>query len=99
MPFVSRKVFARRSLASEIPNWIYITGIFIAAMVFAAGHLPATKVIFGLSTPIVIRCFLLNGVGGLVFGYFYWEKGFTMAIASHITVHLFRIFIFMPLFF
>ena len=97
--FILHKMFARRSSASEIPNWIYITGIFIAAMVFAAGHLPATKVIFGLSTPIVIRCFLLNGVGGLIFGYFYWKKGFTMAIASHMTVHLSRIFIFMPLFF
>jgi hypothetical protein len=68
-------------------------------MAFAAGHLPYTKVIFGLSIPIIIRSFLLNGLGGLVFGYYYWKKGFTMAIASHITVHLFRIFIFMPLFF
>lgn len=97
--FILKKVFTRRDSALDIPDWIYNTAIFIAAMAFAVGHLPATITVLGLSTPIIIRCFLLNGLGGLIFGYFYWKKGFAMAIASHITVHLFRIFIFMPLFF
>lgn len=97
--FILYKIFARKSSTSDIPGWIYIAAIFIAAMLFAAGHLPATKTIFGLTTPIVIRCFLLNGLGGMIFGYYYWKKGLTMAIASHMAVHLFRLFIFMPLFY
>ncbi len=97
--FILYKVFAGSKPAAEIPVWIYFAAIFIAATIFAAGHLPATKIAYGLSTPIILRSFLLNGMGGLVFGYFYWKDGLTMAMVSHATVHLFRLFIFMPLFF
>jgi len=60
----------RRSKDSAISNWIYITAIFLSAILFAAGHLPATAQLLGLSTPILIRAFVLNGIAGLGFGYF-----------------------------
>lgn len=93
------KLIARSKNNSAIPSWIYITAIFIAAILFAAGHLPATKQLLGLSTPILIRAFLLNGIGGIGFGYLYWKKGLSYAICAHILTHIFNQIIFMPIFF
>lgn len=93
------KLFAKSKDSSAIPNWIYITSIFLAAIMFAAGHLPATAQLLGLSTPILIRCFLLNGVGGIGFGYLYWKKGLSYAICAHMLTHVFNQFIFMQIFF
>ncbi|MGH4141161.1 CPBP family intramembrane glutamic endopeptidase [Clostridium sp.] len=93
------KLFAKSKDKLDIPNWIYITGIFLAAILFAAGHLPATARLLGLSTPILIRNFLLNGVGGIGFGYLYWKKGLAYAICAHILTHIFIQIIFMQIFF
>ncbi len=45
-------------------NGIYIAGIVIAALIFAAGHLPATAQMLGLSPLSVIRTLLLNFFAG-----------------------------------
>jgi membrane protease YdiL (CAAX protease family) len=31
----------------------------------------------------VLRAIVLNGIGGLVFGWLYWKKGLEYAIAAH----------------
>jgi membrane protease YdiL (CAAX protease family) len=97
--FILWKLFARSKDSLVIPNWIYITSIFITAILFAAGHLPATAQILGLSTPIIIRSFLLNGVAGIGYGYLYWKKGFSYAICAHMLTHIFNQIILMPMFF
>lgn len=93
------KLFAKSKDKSIIPNWIYITAIFLSAILFAAGHLPATAKLLGLSTPILIRAFLLNGVAGVGFGYLYWKKGLSYAICAHMLTHIFSQILFMPMLF
>ena len=94
-----KKLFVKSNPNVAIPAWMYIISIFLAALLFAAGHLPATAQLFGLSAPIVTRAFVLNGVAGLGFGYLYWKKGLSYAILAHMLVHIFNQLIFMPLFF
>jgi membrane protease YdiL (CAAX protease family) len=44
--------FGRRTRAQKpIPAWFYLIANLIAALLFALGHLPATKMAFGEITP------------------------------------------------
>lgn len=61
----------------------------IAALLFAAGHLPATITTFGgLTALLVARCFLLNGGFGLLFGWLYRKYGIGYAMLCHMLLHL-----------
>ena len=61
----------------------------IAAVLFAAGHLPATVAIFGELTPLLLlRCFLLNGGFGPIFGRLYRKYGIVYAMISHVLFHI-----------
>ncbi len=93
------KLFVKSNDNLNIPNWIYIYAIILAATLFAAGHIPFTAQSIGLSTPILIRGFILNGVGGLGFGYLYWRKGLSYSMLAHGTTHVFMQAIFMPILF
>lgn len=93
------KLFARSKSKESIPNGIYLAAIVLAAALFAAGHLPITAQMFGLSAPIVIRCFVLNGLGGMGFGYLYWKKGLAYSMCAHAATHFFMQVILMPILF
>jgi len=93
------KLFAKSKDKQAIPNWIYITAIVVASTLFAAGHLPITEQTIGLSVPIIIRCFALNGIGGIGFGYLYWKKGLAYSMFSHAATHVFMQVILMPILF
>ena len=68
---------------------IYVIANIIAALLFAAGHLPATYQLFGEITPLILfRCFLLNGAGGLIFGHLYRKYGIQYAMTAHALCHL-----------
>lgn len=60
----------------------------ITALLFAAGHLPATYLLLGLSPLIVFRCFLLNGGIGLLIGYLYRKHGLGYAMIAHGGCHV-----------
>lgn len=75
---------------NEIPASYYYVAIFLIAIVFGLGHLPATIQVFGdLSTILVIRALVLNGLLGLWFGYLYWRKGLEYAMIAHISADIF----------
>ena len=89
------KMFVRDD---KIPSWIYIISILMTATIFVLGHLPATSVLFGELTPMLImRSFLLNGLAGIAFGYLFWKKGIEYSIVSHITAHVSMQILFIPL--
>ena len=84
--FVLWKVFDRKN---ERPSTaILITANVIAAHLFAAGHLPATATMIGLSPMIVFRCFLLNGGLGLLFGWLYRKYGLGYSMIAHGGCHI-----------
>ena len=60
----------------------------IAALLFAVGHLPATVLMIGSTPLVIIRCFLLNGGFGLLFGYLYRKYGLRYAMLAHGGCHV-----------
>ena len=84
--FVLQKLVARDK--KETMPAILITANVIAALLFAAGHLPATVMSIGLNPIIIFRCFLLNGGAGLFFGRLYRKYGIHYAMLSHGGAHV-----------
>lgn len=81
------KLFFRKQEA--VPEKVLIIANVAAALLFAAGHLPATYALLGELTPLVLfRCFLLNGGFGLLFGWLYRKYGIQYAILSHAMLHI-----------
>ena len=84
--FILQKIFAREK---ELPTTgILIVANVIAALLFAAGHLPATAILMGITPMILLRCFLLNGGFGLLFGWLYRKYGLRYAMLAHGGSHV-----------
>lgn len=68
---------------------VFVIANVVAAMLFAAGHLPATFFTFQTVNALVIsRCFLYNGGLGLVFGWLYRRYGIQYAMIGHAGMHI-----------
>ncbi|MBQ8057468.1 MAG: CPBP family intramembrane metalloprotease [Ruminococcus sp.] len=89
------KLFFKKHTSENIPSKVYIIANIVAALAFAAGHLPATVVIFGSLDPyILIRCFVLNGVAGYLFGELFRKHGIGYSMIAHATAHIVKFIIF-----
>jgi hypothetical protein len=64
------------------------TANILAALLFGLGHLPATAALVPLTSIVVVRAIVLNGLAGLVFGWLYWRRGILTAMASHFCADL-----------
>lgn len=84
--FVLHLLFERRR--EGVSTWVLVAANVISALLFAAGHLPATEIMFGLSPMIVLRCFLLNGLFGVAFGWLYRRFGLRYAMIAHGGCHM-----------
>lgn len=82
--FIILKILKKK----EIPTKVYVIANIIAALLFAAGHLPSTATMTTLTPIIIIRCFLFNGCLGIAFGYLYRKYGIGYAMISHGLCHL-----------
>jgi membrane protease YdiL (CAAX protease family) len=69
-------------------NWIYWVSIFIASLLFGAGHLPTAAMIWKLTGVVIARTFVLNGLAGLVFGWLYWKYGLESAMVAHFSADI-----------
>jgi formate/nitrite transporter FocA (FNT family) len=75
--------------ASQIKPIIYVASIFVSALVFALGHLPAAYALSSVVTaPLIIYILVGNTVFGIVAGGLYWRYGLECAIISHMLVHI-----------
>ena len=87
--FMSLIAWILQKLLKKQTTGILIAANGIAALLFAAGHLPATLMTFGSLTPMLLfRCFLLNGGFGLFFGWLYRKHGIQYAMIAHATLHI-----------
>ena len=84
--FVLYKIFAKEQ-GKHATVILHIANV-IAAILFAAGHLPATLMLIGNSPIIIARCFLLNGCIGLLFGVLYIKYGLRYAMIAHGGCHI-----------
>ena len=84
--FILHKIFERNT--DIVSSKILIISNIVAAVLFAAGHLPTTLMMIGNSPIIIIRCFLLNGGFGLLFGFLYRKYGLRYAMIAHGGCHI-----------
>lgn len=83
--FVLLKVFKN----CKNQEMIFALANIASALLFAAAHLPATSILLGSITPLIVfRCFLLNGGLGLAFGWLYRKHGLHYAMIAHAGCHL-----------
>ena len=80
--FVHRSADGSPSLAV-----LWIANI-LAAVIFGLGHLPATAAMVPLTPLVVTRAIVLNGVGGIGFGYLYMKHGLEAAMISHFSADI-----------
>ena len=89
------KVFFRKYTAENMPQKVYIIANIAAALAFAAGHLPATAASLGaLPLYMLARCFLLNGLGGFLFGDLFVKDGIGYSMIAHAFAHIVKFLIF-----
>lgn len=90
--WLMRKVIGVFGMQQTLPVWVYWWAIALSALLFAAGHLPVTFTMLcpvdGDCTPLIVRALLLNGIGGIGFGYLYWRHGLTTAMLAHMVTHV-----------
>lgn len=84
--FILNKLFNKKS--EKASSTILLIANIIAAILFAAGHLPATLQTIGDSPIIIFRCFLLNGGIGFLFGYLYSNYGLRYSMIAHAGTHI-----------
>jgi membrane protease YdiL (CAAX protease family) len=64
------------------------TAIVISTVLFGLGHLPVTAALTVITPLVVARAIVLNGIGGLAFGWLYWKKGLEHAIVAHFSADI-----------
>jgi membrane protease YdiL (CAAX protease family) len=69
-------------------NLLVWVSIIMAALLFGLGHLPITAELMTLTPIIIFRALLLNGIGGVVFGWLYWKKGLESAMIAHFSADI-----------
>lgn len=90
--------FIFKKSRETIPSSLYWIGITLAALLFSAGHLPATEALYGeLNNIIIARAFVLNGVLAVFFGYLFWKKGLEYAMIAHMMVHVVTQLVLLPI--
>ena len=77
-----------RFTGGRVRGWHLALAVLLAALAFGAGHLPAAAKLWPLDAIVVSRTLLLNGVAGLVFGWFYVRHGLESAMFSHFCADL-----------
>ena len=60
----------------------------LAAILFGLGHLPAVALLVPLTTLVIIRTVVLNGLIGIVCGWLYWKQGLESAMIAHFSADL-----------
>jgi hypothetical protein len=81
--------FVNRTSAGR-PGWgaLWFANV-VAAVLFGLGHLPAFLTIgVPIDAVVITRAIVLNGLGGLVFGWFFWTFGLEAAMVSHFSADL-----------
>lgn len=76
----------QRGHAIPRPAIMWVANI-AAALLFGAGHLPYTATLVSLTATVIARAVLLNGIGGVIFGWLYWRKSLEAAMIAHATFH------------
>jgi membrane protease YdiL (CAAX protease family) len=83
--FIFMKIF-RKDKPNSLIVWV---SIIIISILFGLGHLPITSAVVSITPIVILRAIVLNGIGGLIFGWLYWKKGLEAAMISHFVADIF----------
>ena len=83
-------VLTRRKAAGPV---IALVANVLAALAFAAIHLPQAKEFYGLSTLMVLFVMIGNGVPGVIFGWLFRRFGLITAMVAHFSADVVLYFI------
>jgi membrane protease YdiL (CAAX protease family) len=68
-------------------QWIYQGVIVLVALVFGLLHLPYTAAITPLTSWVILRAVVLNGIAGIAYGWLFWQYSLEAAIIAHASTH------------
>jgi hypothetical protein len=72
-----------------LPPTLYLVATLLAALVFAAGHLPLLFLLMpSPSVSLVAAVILGNTLPGFLFGSLFWRRGLEAAMMAHAIAHL-----------
>jgi len=80
--------FISKTSEGKPSNAVFWIANILAAVLFGLGHLPATANIIPLTPLVIMRAILLNGVGGVIFGWLYWKRGLESAMIAHFSTDI-----------
>ncbi len=86
LAFIIWKLFFKKK--ESVPMGVLIAANIVVALLFAAGHLPTTAMTMGITPLILVRCFTLNSLAGLICGHLYMKHGIQYAMLSHMGFHI-----------
>lgn len=87
MTWIISKIIRSKRKVVENKNIMWIA-IGTAALIFGLGHLPVTATLTSLTPLVITRAIILNGIGGVVFGWLFWRKGLESAIIAHFSADI-----------
>ncbi|MBD2259731.1 CPBP family intramembrane glutamic endopeptidase [Pseudanabaena sp. FACHB-2040] len=79
------RLFRRRR---EVGSGLVWGAIVLTALLFGLAHLPFVLAQLPLTPWLLFRTLILNGLGGLVFGWLYWKHSLEAAMTAHVSTHL-----------
>lgn len=77
-----------RAQAEKPAAWIVWTAIGVSTVLFGLGHLGITGSMTLITPMVVARAIVLNGIGGVIFGWLYWKKGLESAMIAHFSADI-----------
>lgn len=80
--------FISKTAEGRPTNAVFWTANILAAILFGLGHLPTVSMLVPLTPLVLARTIVLNGIGGIVFGWLYWKRGLESAIIAHFTADI-----------
>ena len=64
-------------------NRPFLVGLLVSTLAFGLVHLPAWAAATSVRWPLVAVVMVLNGLGGVLFGWIFWRWGLVYAIVCH----------------
>ena len=80
--------FVNRTQEGKPTSAVFWIANILAAVLFGLGHLPATAAFLPLMPIVITRAILLNGIGGVIFGWLYWKRGLESAMVAHFSTDI-----------
>jgi membrane protease YdiL (CAAX protease family) len=78
----------KRTKEGKPTNFGIWVAIIVSSIIFGLGHLPITAGLVAITPVVIFRAILLNGVGGIIFGWLYKKNGLESAMISHFTADI-----------